>query len=345
VYVNGVGVATTPTGIPRPDVAAAVGFAGPGAGFQVDVPMDIGATVCVYAINVGGGTVNTPLGCKTVDGRDHADPVGAWDVTTARPGAVRLAGWTADPDRAYDPDAAIGDVRVSMDGVDWGDLHTGAARTDVAAAVPWAGPKAGFDQTIVALPGTHQICLFSLNLGTRGIQNLTLGCRTVSVAGVTPAGVGDPRGSLDGFHAQWIATFFTVLDASGWAWDPCSLTCSQPGPPPDSAEVTVRWSTVSPIEPNGGGNLYGGTVDLGEDSAPTTIPRPDVRAVFPSAPVNTGWKMVIRGNFHGPVLIRAVCAYAHTIDPNHVLQHRDERLIGCAGNPTQPFSPPIQVGS
>jgi hypothetical protein len=313
VYVNGVGAAINTTGSPRPDVAAAVGFAGPDAGFQVQVPtMDADTTVCVFAINVGRGTGNTLLGCRPVDGRDHADPVGSWDVTTAQPGAVRLAGWTADPDRAYDPDAAIGDVRVYMDGIDWGELHTGAPRPDVATAVPWAGPNAGFDQTIVALPGTHQLCLFSLNLGIRGTQNLTLGCRTVLVDGVTPAVTGEPRGSIDGSHLQGSDVRFWTAIVTGWAFDPLA---SGPG------QVTLRWSAL-PFDrtiPELDLTLTKGPVLLVDGAVATTIPRPDVQAAFPAAPLNTGWAMDI-----GPVDLRAVCAYAISAGPGH-----EERLVGC----------------
>jgi hypothetical protein len=319
VYVNGVGAAIGSTGSPRADVAAAVGYAGPNAGFQLDVPIDVGATVCAYAINVGAGTANTPLGCRTVDGRDHADPVGAWDLTTAQPGAVRLAGWTADPDRAYDLSAAVGDVRVYMDGTIWGELYASTARPDVAAAVPWAGPYAGFDRTILALPGIHQICLFSLNLGTRGIQNLTLGCRTVSVAGVTPPAAGEPHGSLDNLTFGGTSVRALTWTASGWAFDPLGG---------GAAAVLLRWS-FEPVD------VYSGepfsTPQFGDTSASTNLPRPDVRAAFPSAPLNTGWKL------DTAELARAVCAYAISPASSH-----GERLLGCWTNPQlhgPPFGP------
>jgi SpoIID/LytB domain protein len=47
----------------RPDVAAAVPFAGPANGLDATVPGGAGTTVCVYGINVGPGST-TQIGCR-----------------------------------------------------------------------------------------------------------------------------------------------------------------------------------------------------------------------------------------------------------------------------------------
>ncbi len=71
VYANGVfQTAVTASGY-RPDVASAFPSYGPDHGYYLfarpEVENDI--QVCVYGINVGSGTVNTQLGCRTVPGR------------------------------------------------------------------------------------------------------------------------------------------------------------------------------------------------------------------------------------------------------------------------------------
>jgi hypothetical protein len=52
---------------PRPDVGAVFPRSGPDHGFSLTVP--VGPTprqVCAFAINVGAGRANTPLGCRRV---------------------------------------------------------------------------------------------------------------------------------------------------------------------------------------------------------------------------------------------------------------------------------------
>ncbi len=66
VYADGRGLASISTGVPRPDVARLRG-AGPNQGYDSPVQLSPGPhTLCTYAINIGTGTGNPRLGCRTL---------------------------------------------------------------------------------------------------------------------------------------------------------------------------------------------------------------------------------------------------------------------------------------
>lgn len=67
VYVDTKMRARVATGLSRPDVARAIG-AGPNQGFGYLVPTlaEGSHSVCAYALNIGKGTANSKLGCRTV---------------------------------------------------------------------------------------------------------------------------------------------------------------------------------------------------------------------------------------------------------------------------------------
>ncbi|MCW2701416.1 MAG: N-acetylmuramoyl-L-alanine amidase, family 2 [Blastococcus sp.] len=66
VYVDGRGVSTAAE-LPRSDIAALHPAAGARHGYTTTVPVTPGShSVCAYGINVGAGTQNTTLGCRTV---------------------------------------------------------------------------------------------------------------------------------------------------------------------------------------------------------------------------------------------------------------------------------------
>jgi hypothetical protein len=67
VYMDGAFVTGTTASANRPDVGAAYPGYGSAHGYDLTVPGAPGQhTICTYGINVGMGTVNTQLGCKTV---------------------------------------------------------------------------------------------------------------------------------------------------------------------------------------------------------------------------------------------------------------------------------------
>ena len=201
VYVDRTGAALTANG-DRPDVAAAFPGYGSAHGFNTTIPAAAGPhQVCAYGINVGTGNSNPLLGCRTVV-VPNGNPFGSLDAVTAGPGSISVAGWAIDPDTT----API-QVHVYVD-------RTGAAltangdRPDVATAFPGYGSAHGFNTTIPAAAGPHQVCAYGINVGT-GNSNPLLGCRTVVVPN------GNPFGSLDAVTAGPGS-----ISVAGWAIDP-----------------------------------------------------------------------------------------------------------------------------
>ena len=175
VYLSGRGLGGGATGVPRPDVAATFRV-GPNQGYDFTLPAAPGSyTACVYAINIGRGTTNPSIGCRTVTVAS-SDPIGALDGVAAGGGMVRAFGWTFDADTT----APLG-VHVYVDGRYAGQGATGVARPDVARVYAAAGPASGYDVSVPAAPGPHRVCAYAINSGA-GTTNPSIGCRTVTVA-------------------------------------------------------------------------------------------------------------------------------------------------------------------
>jgi hypothetical protein len=172
VYVQGRGVAITPDRS-RADVASFFGRPDHGPGFDATVAADPGTNrVCVAAVNAPG----TPGSHRWLTCRDvvvsSGSPFGSVDLVAGAAGGVRVAGWTADPDT----DAPT-DVHVYVDGRGVA-TRADRDRPDVAAATGWA-PTRGFDVTVPAPPGLHEVCVAAINApGTPG-GNVWMTCRTV----------------------------------------------------------------------------------------------------------------------------------------------------------------------
>ncbi|MCL6538762.1 MAG: hypothetical protein K6T28_09305, partial [Acidothermus sp.] len=204
-YVDGTWAGAFTASAPRPDVAAVFPTAGPNHGFDALVTGLLGGThtVCMYAINVGLGTTNPLLGCRSVI-LPGGNPGGNLEAVQGLPGAVRVVGWALDPDT---PDPIV--VHVYVDG-GWGGLgRADGSRADVAAAFPGYGAAHGFDFTVpIGIGGTHQVCAYAINVGV-GSRNPEIGCRWVSLPS------GPPFGSLD------IASGISGgIHVAGWAIDP-----------------------------------------------------------------------------------------------------------------------------
>lgn len=209
VYVDRAFAAAVTADGNRPDVAAVFPQYGPAHGFDGFVTGLYGGThtVCVFAINVGPGTVNPVLGCKQVS-LPGGNPFGNFEAAQGLPGAARVTGWTIDPDTA-NPIL----VHVYVDGRFAGLGRADGNRPDVAAAFPGYGAAHGFDVTVpVSYGGRHQVCVYSINVGV-GSVNPLLGCRTVTL----PTGV--PFGSLDTAVGG-----SGTIHVTGWAIDPDVVT-------------------------------------------------------------------------------------------------------------------------
>jgi GH25 family lysozyme M1 (1,4-beta-N-acetylmuramidase) len=201
VYVDGVGTAIVANAA-RSDVAAAYQGYGPNHGFNATIPAAAGAhQVCVYAINIAGSGANREMTCRTVQVMSP-EPFGSADVVRGGVDSVTVAGWAIDPDTA-DP----AQVHVYIDGVGTA-LVANDPRPDVAAAYQGYGVDHGFHATLPASPGTHQVCLYAINMAGGG-SNQVMTCRTVNVL------TGAPIGAID-----LVGTAYGWIRIAGWAFDP-----------------------------------------------------------------------------------------------------------------------------
>ena len=296
VYIDGQAVAVVRTGRPRPDVDAAVPFAGPNAGWALFVDAGDGAphTVCTYAINAGAGTGNTTLGCRNypIPGTSIADPQGSVDAITVTPGLVRFQGWAGDGD-APGPTP----VRLIADGEAFDSFTPTIPRDDVRVASPGLQNAAGFDATLPMLPGTHLYCLIAGNDGPNGFNNTTLRCGRLDVPDVQAPANDEARGAFDALTLD-----YPNAQAHGWAWKPGA-----------SAPYAVRLRTLeSRFDYFNRGMVYDGA---------TNEPRPDVQQVYPQAPSDTGYTISVDNGGSVPRSIHYFCMY--------VLDGAAERLLGC----------------
>ena len=299
--VNGApALASQLLGEARPDVAAAVPGAPGDTGFMVGLKAPGTGIVCVFATTEAGekeallGCVGTPP-----SGALPGSPAGALDAVTPEVGRVSVVGWAADPDGAPAEWEAPARVHVYVDGRFFVHLGRDTARPDVDAAVPFAGPSAGFAAVLPARAGPHQICVYAINSGRSG-RNVTLGCRDVVVP--STRGSAPPFGALDGTYTGEV---YGSADrtAGGFGWAAA----------PQQAAVDVRVLAVGGPSGFGFGNwdVVGAT---GEN-------RPDVAAAIPGTRSDTGYHILAGG---GHVFQYALlCAVAHTASSG------DEALLGC----------------
>jgi hypothetical protein len=143
-------------------------------------PWEVDPT-CTALAFVSEATRSHDAGClhQPVGAIDHVEPTGD---------AVRVRGWSLDPDRAGSLQ-----IRFTSDQQDSMVVVADQPRPDVAAHYPGHGPAHGFD---VTLPGGREWCVAALSASSPGLEQ-NLGCFT---AGATVAGVGywmvDEHGNL-----------------------------------------------------------------------------------------------------------------------------------------------------
>jgi uncharacterized protein with LGFP repeats len=178
LYLDGRAVTGVRADRERPDVGRVFSGVGDYHGYYSTVTVPAGAhELCAYAINVGQGTGNPRLGCKTVTVKESAyNPVGSLDEIAISGGTATIRGWTFDPDVLTSPI----DVHVYVDGVGRALLRADQSRPDVGAAYPGTGSYHGFQTDLSLSTGEHTICAYAINVDT-GTANSTLGCRTVTI--------------------------------------------------------------------------------------------------------------------------------------------------------------------
>jgi hypothetical protein len=189
----------------RPDVAAIYPSEGADHGFGATVSGLLGGvhTVCVFGINVGGGSSNTLLGCTRYTAVG-GNPRGSLNAARGVPGGIVVSGWALDPDTTAGPT-----VDLYVDGRFAERTTANLPRADVSAAFPGYGATHGFTVTVpVGSGGRHQVCAYAINRGL-GSTNPRLGCATIA----TPTG--KPLGSLDSAVGQQGGAAL-----AGWSIDP-----------------------------------------------------------------------------------------------------------------------------
>ncbi|MCZ2822325.1 serine hydrolase [Modestobacter sp. VKM Ac-2977] len=205
VYLDGNFAGQASAGLDRPDIPAAFPGYSAARGFSLDLRVEEGVhRLCVNAINVGRGTDNPELGCRTFTVR--LSPLGNLD--SGHPQglrAVQVHGWTMDPEAPGTPT----DVHLYVDGRLASGANAAGDRPDVAAAYPGTGAAHGF-ATLVPLPapGRHEVCAYAINVPGTGGVNPQLGCATVDA----------PAAMLG--HLDWATPQGGLVALSGWAMDP-----------------------------------------------------------------------------------------------------------------------------
>ncbi|MFZ7087748.1 hypothetical protein [Curtobacterium sp. RRHDQ10] len=269
-------LATVATSEPRPDVAGAVPGAPTNSGFRTTVPLSAGQhTLCATAVNVGLGSGDVALGCRsvTVPPDTSHDARGSFDELSGNSSGVLLRGWAWDPDQT-----SATQVRVTEGTTTLATVGTSEARPDVARNVAGAPANTGWRTTIQLATGSHTVCATALNVGAG--RDAALGCRTLSV--VRDASH-DARGGFDTVTAERDG-----IHVTGWAWDP-----------DDSGASTVLLTDTTSGTPQRLGTLStGGT-------------RTDVARHVAGAPSTTGFD----GYLDAPGGTRTICASAVNTGP------------------------------
>ena len=178
LYVDGRLFAWIRTGVARPDVGAAVPFAGTDAGYWEVLPARAGShRVCAYAINEGGTGRNVFLGCRDVvvsaaSGPDV--PFGYVDGSYiarfygSASADFGVTGWAAATDQR--------DVTVRVLAVG-GYLGQGDGQWDVTGTTGESRPD-----VVDALPGTRPDTGFHIEAGGGHVFQYTLACVVARVA-------------------------------------------------------------------------------------------------------------------------------------------------------------------
>lgn len=234
VYMDGVGLARLAANRPRPDVGAAFPNAGQYHGFQATFDAPGGRhLVCAYGID---GVRNPQIGCHSVTIL-FGNPRGSLDVAKGGFGWYTVGGWALDPDTAASVSIHIYDNGKFVEA-----LVADGTRVDVAHAFPGYGADHGFSATIAPSKGTHNVCVYAINVGA-GSSNPLIACRVVTVQADTPVG-----------HLDVLQKSPGSIGVAGWALDPNTSS-------PVSVHVYVDGRFAAAVT--------------------ASISRPDVARVFP----------------------------------------------------------------
>ena len=155
---NFVGAGTA--SLSRPDVAAAYPGVGAAHGFDLLLPIGGGSHLLrTYAVDIAGADVSALIDERWV-AVPTGPPIGVLDQVHALPGALRVVGWTIDPDTGGPID-----VHVYVDDRFAGAGRADRDRPDIADDFVFYGAKHGFDLTVAAGAGPHVVRVYGINGG------------------------------------------------------------------------------------------------------------------------------------------------------------------------------------
>jgi len=171
--------------VSRPDIALAQNV-GDNQGFSVTITLSTGNhLVCAAATNIGVG-VNRQLGAclKLYVGYTAAQiaahsPSGALEAARTQSATnLGVRGWASDPDNR----AASIQVVAYLDGKAAITATAAIPRPDLVESQQ-VGPAAGYSLSIPAPAGSHNVCVWAVNIGIG--NNKFLGCAALSNPAVT----------------------------------------------------------------------------------------------------------------------------------------------------------------
>jgi cell wall-associated NlpC family hydrolase len=189
-------VASTRTNVAMPSVSRIKGL-GATPGFALTIPVSTGThTICVMVHSLDRGVdkvlrcVATPLGTKLSSSTVALhSPQGAVTSAAAGSSSVSFQGWTTDADDL----ARRSTVVLYLDGTPASTVITHAF-TAPTTPPTGAGARSAFTISVPAASGTHEGCIWAVNVGFG--SNTMLGCQAVdtragtSVTGGAPASIG-----------------------------------------------------------------------------------------------------------------------------------------------------------
>jgi hypothetical protein len=199
-------------------------------------------TFCVYAVNLGLGTANSPQVCRSL-ALDFNPTVAVTGITQSTNG-VRMTGWASDPNTS-NPVTVV----LSVDGTTTGQI--------VANASSSVAPGHGFVGWIRAGQGTHTFCAYALNVGL-GDADSPKACRTITL-------YFQPRGAFE--TAQRDTSNMPQIRVTGWALDPnttkpIQVAASVDGGPAVTATAGIYRADVAS---QGYGAYHGFSFDVPAD--------------------------------------------------------------------------------
>ncbi|MEO7259699.1 MAG: C40 family peptidase [Jatrophihabitantaceae bacterium] len=176
---------TSAKAVSRPDIALSQQV-GSNQGYSVTITLSTGNhLVCAAATNIDvgvnrqlGGCLKLYVGYTAAQIAAHS-PSGALEATRAQTAtSIGVRGWASDPDNR----AASIKVVAYLDGAAAATVTASVPRPDLVSSQQ-VGPAAGYSFSLPASTGSHNVCLWAVNIGIG--DNKFLGCASLSTPAVS----------------------------------------------------------------------------------------------------------------------------------------------------------------